>query len=331
MAYDVYGLGNALVDMEYQIPDAFLSTYAIRKGHMTLVDEARQAELMGNLADRVVERSSGGSAANTLISISHLGADTFYSCRVAGDELGRYFIHDLNRAGIATNPHDEAAEGVTGKCLVMVTPDAERTMNTFLGVSEALSVTDLNEEALTASRYVYIEGYLASSPSGRAAAIHARSLAEQAGVTTTITLSDPTMVEIFREGLEEMLGDGVGHLFCNEEEALQWCQTDRIDIALNELKDVARRVNITLGARGSLAFNGHSAHQVAGFPVTPVDTNGAGDIYAGACLWALLQGHELTAAARFGNYAASRLVTCYGARLTPEGYRRLRTTYPESE
>lgn len=328
MAYDIYGLGNALVDMEFQIRDDFLRAFDIAKGHMTLVDEDRQFELIENLADRKAIRSSGGSAANTLIGIAHLGAASFYSCRVAGDEAGRYFIDDLNRAGIDTNPHDRATAGVTGKCLVLITPDAERSMNTFLGISAALSVDDLNESALRASRYLYIEGYLASSPSACAAAIHAHELAEDSDVTTALTLSDPSMVELFRDELEAMLGNGVDHLFCNEEEALQWCRTDRLDVALRELKDIARCLNVTLGAEGTLTFDGHVQHQVNGFPVSAVDTNGAGDIFAGACLWAMLKGHELSAAARFGNYAASQLVANYGPRLSPQGYRELLRSYP---
>ncbi|MEE9255034.1 MAG: adenosine kinase, partial [Pseudomonadales bacterium] len=256
MGYDVYGLGNALVDMEYQITDDFLRAFAIQKGHMTLVDETRQSELIENLTDHPTTRSSGGSAANTLISINHFGATTFYSCRVAGDEAGQYFIGDLNRAGVHTNPHDDTVAGVTGKCLVLVTSDAERSMNTFLGISEALGVDDLNEPALRAARYLYIEGYLASSPSGRAAAVHAREVAQRCGVATAITLSDPSMVEIFRDELETMLGNGVDRLFCNEEEALQWCRTDRMDMALTELKDIARSVHVTLGADGSLVFDG---------------------------------------------------------------------------
>jgi sugar/nucleoside kinase (ribokinase family) len=328
MTYDIYGLGNALVDMEFQIRDDFLEAFHITTGHMTLVDEDRQSELIENLADREAIRASGGSAANTLIGITHLGATGFYSCRVAADEAGQYFIDDLNRAGIDTNSHDQATDGITGKCLVLITPDAERSLNTFLGVSAALDVGDLNESALRASRCLYVEGYLASSPSARAAAIHAHEIAVDSGVTTALTLSDPSMVELFRDELEAMLGNGVDHLFCNEEEALQWCRTDRLDVALSELKDIARSLNITLGAKGSLTFDGHVQHHVSGFEVSAVDTTGAGDIFAGACLWALLKDHELTAAAHFGNYAASQLVTNYGARLSPEGYRELARSYP---
>ena len=328
MSYDIYGLGNALVDIEYQIADEFLRAFTIPKGHMTLVDAQRQSELMDNLTGRPTTRASGGSAANTLISVNHFGATTFYSCRVAGDEAGQYFIDDLNRAGVHTNPHDDGVNGTTGKCLVLITPDAERSMSTFLGISEALSVDHLNEAALRTSRYLYIEGYLASSPSGRAAAIRAHEIAEHYGVATAITLSDPSMVELFRDGLETMLGNGVDHLFCNEEEALQWCRSDRVDVALTELKDIARSVHVTLGAEGSLAFDGHTAHRVPGFQVSAVDTTGAGDIFAGACLWALLEGNDANVAARFGNYAASHLVTHYGARLSAKGYRELLHSYP---
>ncbi len=134
-------------------------------------------------------------------------------------------------------------------------------------------------------------------------------------IKTALTLSDASMVNIFREQLTEMLGNGVDHLFCNEEEALDWAKSDRLDIAVAELKDIARSVNITLGGRGSLVVNGHDHWEVPGFPVTPIDTNGAGDIYAGACLAGWTIGMPPQTAARFGNFAAGRLITRYGARL----------------
>jgi sugar/nucleoside kinase (ribokinase family) len=323
-AYDIYGIGNALVDMEYSVDDSFLRTHRIDKGHMTLVDEARLDELLSHLKELSPNRTSGGSAANTLIAAQAFGARTYYTCKVASDETGRYFVEDLRRIGVSTNPHPVAVDGKSGRCLVLVTPDAERSMSTFLGTSSALGSPEINHDALRQSRYLYVEGFLSSSEPARRAAIECREIAGAARARTVMTLSDVSMIRFFRDSLLEIVGDGVDHLFCNEEEALEWARTDRLDIAVNELKDVARSLNVTLGPRGSLVVNGRTRHAVSGFPVTPIDTNGAGDIYAGACLAGWVLGMPDEVAARFGNFAASHLITRYGARLkSAADYHRL--------
>ncbi len=328
MSYDVYGIGNALVDMEYVVDDTFLRDQGIPKGHMTLVDEARLIELASSLADFEPRRISGGSAANTAYAVQGFGGKAFYSYKVAGDDVGAYFVADLNQAGVATDPHDPQAEGHSGRCLVLITDDAERSMNTFLGVSEQLAASEVNPTAIRESTYVYLEGYLSSSETARAAAVQVREIAEDSRVRTSLSLSDPSMVEIFRDGLMAMLGNGVDHLFCNEEEALTWTKTDRIDIAARELADIAPHVNITLGARGSLAIHPRGQATVEGFAVKPVDTTGAGDIYAGACLWAMCEQASPNEAARFANYAAAQLVTQFGARLPDvTAYQNLRASF----
>lgn len=319
--YDVYGLGNALVDMEYRVDDGFLSRHGIAKGHMTLVDEDRLNNLVAALAEYQPERMSGGSAANTMIAVQGFGGQTFYSCRLADDEVGGYFLNDLGHAGIVTN--DNAAlpqvAGQSGQCLVLVTPDAERSMNTFLGISTQLGTGEIDQAALAKARYFYAEGYLSSSPDSLAAAIACRELAEASRVKTAISLSDPSMVELFRDNLVKILGNGVDHLFCNEEEALTWAGTDRLDIAVTELRDIAREVNITLGKAGSLAVTQDDRTLVPGYEVNAVDTNGAGDMYAGACLYGWCAGMSPAQAAAFGNFAAGQLVQTYGARLRHVG------------
>jgi sugar/nucleoside kinase (ribokinase family) len=323
--YDVYAVGNALVDMEFEVDDGYLRTQRIDKGHMTLVDEARLDQLLDSLRDLVPKkRMSGGSAANTMIAAQAFGSPAFYSCKVADDETGAFFVNDLAAIGVATNHQRPPSDGKSGRCLVLITPDGERSMNTFLGISNELAISELDETALRESRYAYIEGFLCSSPSGQRAAVRCRELAEEHGIRTTMTLSDASMVNLFRDQLTEMLGNGVDHLFCNEEEALDWARTDRLDVAIAELKDIGRAVNITVGARGSIVVSGHERHDVAGFPVKPLDTNGAGDIYAGACLAGWCAGMPMTAAARFGNFAASQLIMHFGARLpSRDAYRRL--------
>ncbi len=313
--YDVYGLGNALVDMEYTIEDSFLNSHSIPKGHMTLVEEDAMERLIDGLEGHAPTRMSGGSAANTLIAVQGFGASTFYSCKVARDETGEHFLGDLGAAGVVTNGNAAGEGGKSGRCLVLITPDAERSMNTFLGISAQLTPADLDQAAISRSRYFYAEGYMSAAEGSCEAAITAREMAEAAGVKTAISLSDPSMVEFCRAPLEAILGNGVDHLFCNEEEALSWAKTDRLDVAVTELKDIGRNLNITLGAKGSLAVTPDGETMVDGFPVTAVDTTGAGDMYAGGCLYGWTQGMSPAAAAGLGNFAAATLVQAYGARL----------------
>ena len=314
MTYDVYGIGNALVDAEYAVDETFLRDQGIAKGHMTLVSEEEIEAIATGLLGRESRRMSGGSAANTVYAVRGFGGRGFYSGRVGDDETGRHFLDDLAIAGIDTAGHP-ANDGRSGRCLTLVTDDAERSMTTYLGVSASLSIDDVNEAALAASRYLYVEGYLASTEPGCAAAVFAREVAETAGVKTSLSLSDPSMVQGFRAALLNMLGNGVTQLFCNEEEALAWTGTDRLDIAATELGDVAPFVNITLGARGSLALSPRGRELTPGRAADAVDTTGAGDIYAGAILYARNAGAAPGEAAGFANFAAAHLVSVHGARL----------------
>ncbi len=322
--YDVFGLGNALVDTEVRVDDRFLTTHHLAKGHMTLVDSDQMQSLAEAISDLPQSSCSGGSAANTVYAVQALGKQGFYSCKLASDATGDFFIKDLAASGVNVNANAQAAEGVSGRCLVLITPDAERTMMTDLGISVELSTQEVNEDALRQSSYFYVEGYMSASPTATAAAVLCRQMAEANGVQVAVSLSDVSMVEFCREALQQMLGNGVDQLFCNEEEALAWAQTDRLDIAIAELKDIGREVYVTLGARGSLAIDAAGTGQAPGVQVQPVDTTGAGDIYAGACLVARSSGADPTAAAGFANACAAELVTHYGARLaTQSDYQRL--------
>ncbi|MCG8316608.1 MAG: adenosine kinase [Pseudomonadales bacterium] len=318
--YHVYAIGNALVDMEFSVDDDFLAEHGIDKGVMTLVDEELQDRLYNSLKQRGGKKASGGSAANTIIAVSQFGGQSFYSCKVANDETGEFYVNDLVKAGVDTNLHGDREDGISGKCIVMVTPDAERTMHTYLGISETVSHNDLDETAITASEYVYLEGYLVTSDSARAAAIQARKVAEQNQVKTALTFSDPNMVSFFKDGLQEMVGDGVDLLFCNEQEALTWAETDSIETAVAAMKTVAKTFAITLGANGALVFDGQTEHKITSYPTQAVDTNGAGDMFAGAFLYALTHGHDFPTAGQFASRAAARLVAQFGARLSAEAH-----------
>lgn len=317
--YHIYGIGAALVDTEIEVTDADLEKLDIQKGVMTLADEARQQEIVTALSDHLVHsrRASGGSAANTIIAASYFGSRNFYSCKVADDENGSFYINDLRAAGVDYHHNGALENGSTGRCLVMITPDAERTMITFLGKSEALSVAEIHPDVVPRSQYIYVEGYLVSSTSGRAAAVKLRELAEEHGVRTSISLSDPSIVNLFGDGLKEMIGDSVDLMFCNELEAMAFTGTDSIEAAADGLRRYARSFAITRGRLGSLLFDGNEMIEVAGVPVQPVDTNGAGDMFAGAFLYAISQGHDYETAGRLANRAAATLVTQYGPRLQP--------------
>jgi sugar/nucleoside kinase (ribokinase family) len=326
--FDIYGLGAALVDTEITVTEADLQTFGVAKGVMTLVDEARQHQLLELLQGHMVHatRASGGSAANSIIAAQYFGANTFYSCKVANDDNGRFYLEDLARAGVAYPSNAGSESGITGKCLVMITADAERTMNTFLGISETLSIAEIDENALNASKYVYIEGYLVTSATGRPAAIRLRELARQHGVRTALSLSDPAIVEYFHAGLEEMVGDGVDLLFCNRAEALKFTRSTSLEQASDRLRDKARAFAITLGAEGALVFDGAESFTVPAPKVVAVDTNGAGDMFAGAFLYALTRGAGYREAAELAVRAAAQVVSQFGPRLRPEQHQPLLRT-----
>ncbi|HEY5673897.1 MAG TPA: adenosine kinase [Malonomonas sp.] len=316
--YQLCAIGNALVDMEFKVEDSFLEACSIDKGVMTLVAEQRQDELVAALEGHPGKWACGGSAANTVIAAAQFGADCFYSCKLAADESGDFYLRDMHAAGVASNADNGRSAGKTGKCLVMVTPDAERTMNTYLGISEGFSVAELDAAAIAAADYLYIEGYLVTSPSGRAAAIEAKRLAEAAGVKTALTFSDPAMVQFFKDGLAEMIGDGVDLLFCNQAEALAWTDCLDLDLAVEELSKIAKSFAITLGAQGALLFDGTEIHQIAPHPITAVDSNGAGDMFAGALLFSLSRGDSFADAGRLASLASAKVVQSFGPRLQKE-------------
>lgn len=316
MKYDVYGMGNALLDIEFEVSPETLQDLGIDKGVMTLLDEESQNKILAHLHETSTKRSCGGSAANTLIAISQFGGKAFYSCKVADDEPGKFYTQDLLDCGVATNLENHSPEpGITGKCLVFVTPDADRTMNTFLGISSNFSSAELVSEAIADSKYTYIEGYLVSGENSKQAAIKAREIAKEAGAKVAFSLADLNMVKFFKPGLLEIIGSGVDLLFANESEALLMADTDDLNVAIEHLKTLAKTFAITRGAKGSVIFDGENIISIDSFPVTAVDTVGAGDMYAGAFLYGITNDMTFAEAGRLGSLAAATLVTNLGARM----------------
>ncbi|MFA0962365.1 adenosine kinase [Roseivirga sp. BDSF3-8] len=314
--YDVYGIGNALVDLEFEVTDNFFTENDIEKGMMTLVDEERQTSLMAAITGHQVKKQSGGSAANTIIAVNQFGGSSYYSCKVGNDELGKFYHKDLEDAGVDSNLHpDHLPEGITGKCLVMVTPDAERTMNTFLGITSDFSVKEIDENALKDSSYIYIEGYLIPSDNGREAMLRAKELANKHGVKTALTFSDPSMVKYFKDGLAQVVGEGVDLLFCNEEEARLYTGKEDILQAREELKKIAKTFCITQGSNGAMIFDGETFIDIEPYTVKAIDSNGAGDMFAGAFLYGITHGHSFAQAGKIASLASSRVVAKFGPRL----------------
>ncbi len=316
--YDVYAIGNALVDFEVEVSEQQLKRLQIEKGIMTLIDAERHHALMEHLQGVRHNRASGGSAANSIIALSQLGCKTFYSCRVADDEAGDFFLNDLQSHGVHINHNSHRPESVTGECIVMVTPDADRTMNTYLGVTGELGADVLDIEAIKNSRYLYIEGYLTSTPQALEAACEAKRLAEQNQVKVAFTLSDPGMVRFFREGIDSLIGDGVDILFCNADEALEFTAQNSLPQALPLLKKIAKTFVITLGDQGSLICDGKNELVLAAERVDAVDTSGAGDMFAGAFLSVLCQGYDYKRAGQLANFASAQVVQKFGPRLNAE-------------
>ncbi|AWB68395.1 adenosine kinase [Saccharobesus litoralis] len=319
--YNVYGLGNALVDKEFEVTDAFLAEQNIEKGLMTLIEQEQQQSLLAGLQANfdLKKRAGGGSAANSLVGLSQFGGSAFYACKVGNDEFGRFYADDLAASGVTTRLNELSTQGNTGTCLVMVTDDAERTMNTYLGCTADLSTNELFIEELSQADYLYIEGYLVPSPTALEAIAAAKQQAKADGVKIAMTFSDPSMVKYFKDGIDQALGnERIDLLFCNEEEAQTFTDTNTVADASQALLKRAKTVVITLGAKGLLVIDDEKQVEVAGQPAKAVDTNGAGDMVAGAFLYGLSQNWDYAKAGELACKAASVVVSHFGPRLSKE-------------
>lgn len=318
MKYDVYGIGNAIVDIVTEVEHDFFEKNEVEKGVMTLVDEKRQLHLMKAIDMKRSKMSGGGSAGNTVVALNQFGGKSFYSCLVAHDELGKFFLEDLKRNGVDTNlKYENCPPGHSGRCLVMTSPDAQRTMNTFLGVSSFLSPEHLDENAIKQSAFVYLEGYLVASPKGLEAMKETKKIAEKNKVEVALTFSDASMVKYFSRQMQEIVGASVDLLFCNEEEAMIFTGTDDILAAREKLRESTKRFAITLGANGAMIFDGDTYIDIEPYAVRAIDTNGAGDMFAGAFMYGITHQHSYADSGKLASLASSRVVTQFGPRLEP--------------
>ncbi len=310
--YDVVGLGNAIVDVLAHAEDAFLDSHGLVKGAMTLIDAQTADSLYADM-DAAVE-CSGGSAANTIACLASLGGRGAFIGKVRDDQLGAIFRHDIRALGVAfdTEPANDGTS--TARCLIFVTPDAQRTMQTFLGACVELGPDDVDEAMIAAARVTYLEGYLWDPAGAKAAFVKAAEAAHAAGRDVALSLSDPFCVDRHRAEFLDLVADHIDLLFANEEEIMSLYEVDNFDDALQKVRGHCRVAALTRGPEGSVVVSGDEVHVIDAEPVTPVDTTGAGDAYAGGFLYGLSRDHDLATCGRIGGIAAAEVIGHVGAR-----------------
>ena len=314
--YDVVGIGNAIVDVLVQANDDLIDNFELTKGTMALVDEAQAERLYASVGPGL--ETSGGSAANTLAGVAQLGGRAGFIGRVRNDQLGGIFTHDIRSVG-ARFDTPAATEGPsTARCLILVTPDAQRTMCTYLGASVGLDPADLDLDMVAQAKVLYLEGYLWDSDEAKAAFITAAEVARAHGGEVALSLSDAFCVERHRESFQELVDGHVDILFANEMEITALYKANSFEEAADQVRGRCKLAALTRSEQGSVVLNGAGAHSVAPFQLGPLlDTTGAGDLYAAGFLHAYTQGQAVEACGRLGSLCAGQVVTQLGPR--PQG------------
>ncbi len=332
--YDVMAIGNALVDHEYLLSDAALEETELTRGNMTLAGIEEQQQLLAYFQLANIEPSKqagGGSAANTMFAFASLGGKPFYACRVGDDEQGKFYLEDLHQAGVATSEKSVHSGGVTGSCVVAVTEDGERTMQTYLGTSSDIAADNVDFDVLTQADWLYLEGYLAMSESIQPAMTKLRQQAGVHGAKIAVSFADPAVVKFAKDGLLNMLGNKVAVIFCNSEEARLFTDKKQIKAAARALLEHCQIAVVTDGAKGAIIAQRPEndseeiiIHEVATPVVTTVtDTNGAGDNYAGAFLYALSQHYSLPECGRLASAVSAQVIQQFGPRLESQSYQNI--------
>ena len=314
MSYNVYGIGNALVDIQAQISDGVLQELDFSKGFTTLIDESTRQRVLNALDGIPLRRGAGGSAANSVIGIAQFGGSGAFAGKVANDEAGHFFLQDMRELGVTIEvpPSDE---GQSGTCVVLITSDAQRTMLTTVAISGALAPEDINAEEISKSEYIYVEGYLFAGEPTKAAALRSIELAVEHGVKVALTVSDPFVVDLCRDELLELIEGPVDLLFCNLEEARSLAQLHDPEDCARYIHDRATAVALTLGPDGSILMHDNQLIPIEGVSTTAVDTTGAGDMYAAGLLYGITNGMSWSQAGQLASHAAARVVSQVGARL----------------
>jgi sugar/nucleoside kinase (ribokinase family) len=312
--YDVLGIGNAIFDILVQTDEGFLSRHGMTKGGMSLIDEDRATAIYGDMGPAT--KMSGGSAANTIVGIASLGARAAYVGKVRDDEIGRLYTHDIRAAGVTFETRPAANGPATGCSYILVTPDGERTMNTYLGAAQELMPADIDADQVAASAFVYLEGYLWDPKSAKEAFVKAATIAHKANRQVALTLSDSFCVDRYRdEFLELMRGGTVDLVFANEAELHFLYQTSDFETALKQLRNDIGLAAVTRSEKGCVVASKEGVTAVPAFPIEKiVDTTGAGDLFAAGFLFGLSRGVGHENAGRLGALAAAEVIQHIGAR-----------------
>jgi len=323
MKYDISALGNALVDTQYKVSSEFLSGVGIEADTMTLASAEEQAPIIEKLISMGSESVSdcGGSATNSLVAAANYGSNCHHVCRVADDEDGTRYLDSLRAAGVKhIGVSSENSDMPTGKCLILVTPDAKRTMISMLGVSAYLGASDIDYEVVENSKIFYIEGYMVTSDDNFNAVISTLEHLKGKDVLKALSLSDAGIVHGFKDKFDLIESYGIDMIFCNDDEAVAFSGKENLEDAIEFYKNKSYMTAVTKGADGSVVVQNGVEYLAPAEKITPVDTNGAGDMFAGSFMHAFLQGHDVEACARFSNYASSKVVETFGPRLSSDGY-----------
>lgn len=313
MAFDVFGMCNALFDLQAEVREEVLAELNLEKGGMFLLEEEQQRQIIPRIYTEIVNTESGGSGANTMIGVALLGGTACYTSRVGNDEHGNLYRAGLQEKGV--RPNLGVGDGQTGISLILITPDAQRTMCTYLGQARGLHRDDIRLADLQASRYLYVTGYLWDTDNQKEAVLYAMREANRAGVRVALSLSDPFCVNRHKDDFLRLIRDHVDVLFGNASEAQMLTDTDSPRDAVRALAAHSALAVVTMDDKGSLIQQGETVHEIPVYPVTAVDTTGAGDMYAAGLLYGLTHGlpHEITG--RIASYAAAQVVAQLGPRL----------------
>lgn len=310
---DVVGIGNAIVDVLAQANESFIVAEKLAKGTMALIDQSRAHTLYGRMGPGI--EASGGSAANTIAGIASLGGSAAYIGKVADDILGKVFAHDLRAAGVRYETEPLKGGPATARCLILVTPDAQRTMNTFLGASVEFEPGDIDRELVAAAQVTYLEGYLFDRPLAKAAFRQAGEIAHEAGRKVSLTLSDPFCVDRHRADFRDLIRGHVDILFANEMEICSLYETKDFEKAAAAVRGEAEIAVLTRSEKGATVITAKDQVTVAASPVAKVvDTTGAGDLFASGFLYGFTRSKDLTHCAKLGALCAAEIISHFGAR-----------------
>ena len=317
----ICGIGNALVDSEYKVSEDEIKELNLTKGCMELNDRENHIKLSSRLKKThgTVKMMPGGSVANSLYTLSQFGADVSFIGRVSDDTTGDAFINSLENSGVRVNIH-QVDNGITGECLVLITPDHERTMYTHLGVSSQLNIEDINQGVIKDSEYLLVEGYLVTSEETMNVASYSMDIATKHGVKKIITLSDPNVVKFFRDNILELLNKTFDIIFCNKQEALNVSKSNNIDDAIDFLKKYAHEIIITCGEDGAYVTIGDEKFYDIPDSVQPVDLTGAGDMFLAAYIFAKVRDKSVINRIKFANTCSGNVIQTYGAKLEKQKY-----------